>query len=103
MQPAPRSPATAADYPTVTTTTKLSGPCCVARYDYESDYRDDLSFLAGDVIALKGWVGDDWLRGELNDKQGIFPMTFVEIIEPPTKLESDAVEKESIGGSEICF
>jgi len=58
-----------------------SGPRCVARFDYEATEADDLGFIAGDVIQLKEHVADEWLRGELNGKIGVFPVAFVEIIE----------------------
>jgi len=53
----------------------------VARFDYEATEAEDLGFVAGDVIRLKDRVGDEWLRGELNGKTGVFPVAFVEIIE----------------------
>ena len=69
----------------------VTGPRCVARYDYDSDDPGDLSFHCGDTIRLLEWEGEDWLRGELRNKQGIFPITFVEVIEelpPPQKEEN---------------
>jgi len=53
----------------------------VARFDYEATEADDLGFVAGDVIELTERVGDEWLRGKLNGKTGVFPVAFVEIIE----------------------
>ena len=64
-----------------TSAQQMSGPRCLARFDYEATEADDLSFVAGDVIRLKECVGDEWLRGELNGKTGVFPVAFVEIIE----------------------
>lgn len=58
-----------------------SGPRCRARFDYDGESSEDLTFLEGEIIKLLEHVGDDWLRGELNGKSGIFPATFVEVIE----------------------
>jgi len=60
---------------------EISGPRCMARFDYEGTETEDLGFIAGDVIRLKDHVGDEWLRGELNGRIGVFPAAFVEIIE----------------------
>ena len=58
-----------------------SGPRCVARFDYEADDEGDLTFESDEVITLISHVGEDWLRGRVRDKEGIFPLAFVEIIE----------------------
>ncbi|XP_064608748.1 SH3 domain-containing protein 19-like isoform X2 [Liolophura sinensis] len=58
-----------------------SGPRCQARFDYDGETSEDLTFLEGEIIKLLEHVGEDWLRGELNGKIGIFPATFVEVIE----------------------
>jgi len=60
---------------------QMSGPRCVARFDYEATEPEDLGFTAGEVIRLKERVGDEWLRGELSGKTGVFPVAFVEIVE----------------------
>ena len=60
---------------------QMSGPRCVARFDYEATEAEDLGFVTGDVIRLKEHVGDEWLRGELHGKTGVFPVAFVEIVE----------------------
>jgi len=77
----------------------MSGPCCVARFDYEATEAEDLGFVSGDVIRLKDRVGDEWLRGELNRKTGVFPVAFVEIIE---HLPSQAAGKEIFSHS-VCL
>ncbi|XP_067355908.1 SH3 domain-containing protein 19 isoform X1 [Channa argus] len=67
-----------------------SGPRCVARFDFEGEHSDELSFSEGDVIQLKEYVGDDWARGNLGASTGIFPLNYVEVIEdlpPPTSQQ----------------
>ncbi|XP_035493705.2 SH3 domain-containing protein 19 isoform X3 [Scophthalmus maximus] len=62
-----------------------SGPRCVARFDFEGEHSDELSFSEGDVIQLKELMGQDWARGQMGTSTGIFPLNFVEVIEdlPP--------------------
>ena len=60
------------------------GPRCVARFDFEGENPHDLHFKAGDTIELQEHIGTDWLKGKLFDKEGIFPVTFVETIEDIT-------------------
>ncbi|KAK2817205.1 hypothetical protein Q5P01_025396 [Channa striata] len=68
-----------------------SGPRCVARFDFEGEHSDELSFSEGDVIQLKEYMGDDWARGKLGASTGIFPLNFVEVIEdlppPPSQQQ----------------
>ena len=59
----------------------MIGPRCRARFDYEGGEDGDLAFSAGDVIRLVEKVGDEWLRGEVKGRRGIFPLAFVEIVE----------------------
>ncbi|XP_029904621.1 SH3 domain-containing protein 19 isoform X2 [Myripristis murdjan] len=75
----------------------VSGPRCVARFDFDGEHSDELSFSEGDVIQLKEYVGQEWARGKVGVFMGIFPLNFVEVIEdlppppsqqqtPPTKI-----------------
>ncbi|XP_074085243.1 SH3 domain-containing protein 19 isoform X2 [Macrotis lagotis] len=59
----------------------VTGPRCMARFEYIGDQKDELSFSEGEMILLKEYVNDEWARGERNGKIGIFPLNFVEIIE----------------------
>ncbi|XP_032417793.1 SH3 domain-containing protein 19 [Xiphophorus hellerii] len=59
----------------------VSGPRCVARFEFEGEHSDELSFSEGDVIQLKEYVGEDWARGQVGASVGIFPLNFVEVIE----------------------
>lgn len=57
----------------------------MARFDFEGEHSDELSFSEGDVIQLKAYVGQDWARGQMGTFIGIFPLNLVEVIEdlPP--------------------
>ncbi|KAG8453973.1 hypothetical protein GDO86_000557 [Hymenochirus boettgeri] len=57
------------------------GPRCVARFEFIGDQKDELSFSEGDMIILKEYINDEWVKGELKGQTGVFPINFVEIIE----------------------
>lgn len=57
------------------------GPRCVARFEYIGDQKDELSFSEGEVIILTEYVNEEWGRGEIRDRSGIFPLNFVELVE----------------------
>lgn len=62
----------------------------MARFDFEGEHSDELSFSEGDVIQLKAYVGQDWARGKMGTFIGIFPLNFVEVIEdlpPPSSQQ----------------
>ena len=58
-----------------------TGAHCIARFDYLTDEPGDLRFSSGDVITLIEQVGDDWLKGEVHGHTGIFPLTYVEVVQ----------------------
>ncbi|XP_077381494.1 SH3 domain-containing protein 19 isoform X2 [Festucalex cinctus] len=71
---------------------KVTGPRCVARYDFEGEGGEELSFAEGDVIRLQAYVSDEWAHGQLGAASGNFPLSFVEVVEdlppPPTGQSS---------------
>ncbi|KAJ8262149.1 hypothetical protein GJAV_G00163000 [Gymnothorax javanicus] len=71
----------------------LSGPRCVARFSYDTEQGDELSFPRGAVIRLKEHVDQEWARGELSGHTGIFPLNFVEIVEDLPAFVPQSVEK----------
>ena len=50
------------------------------RFDFDGEGSEDLSFKEGDVITLLERIGDQWARGEVDERTGIFPLDFVEVI-----------------------
>ncbi|KAG0654772.1 hypothetical protein C6P46_001416 [Rhodotorula mucilaginosa] len=49
-----------------------------ALYDFEGAQGEDLPFSTGDIITITEVVSDDWLRGELHGRSGIFPASYVQ-------------------------
>ncbi|XP_013876129.1 SH3 domain-containing protein 19 [Austrofundulus limnaeus] len=84
----------------------ISGPRCEARFDFEGEHSDELSFSEGDVIQLKEYVGQDWARGQVGISIGIFPLNFVDIIEdlppPPSVQQSGRVALPGMAASEAA-
>lgn len=60
----------------------VSGPRCVARCDYDGQEEEELTFSHGDVIALSELIGQDWGRGQIHGRMGIFPLSVTQILEP---------------------
>uniref|UniRef100_A0A671K2T1 SH3 domain-containing protein 19-like n=1 Tax=Sinocyclocheilus anshuiensis TaxID=1608454 RepID=A0A671K2T1_9TELE len=78
----------------------VRGPRCVARFDFEGEQSDELSFSEGDEIRLKEYVGEEWARGEVNGHVGIFPLNFVEVLEdlPPVPVQKSVPNKIALPG-----
>ncbi|KAL1742058.1 hypothetical protein HDZ31DRAFT_44090 [Schizophyllum fasciatum] len=51
-----------------------------ALYDF-SGAADELSFRAGDEIAVLSEVLDEWWMGELDGRKGLFPTSYVEVLD----------------------
>lgn len=59
----------------------ISGVCrCRALYEYKAAQSDELDILPGDIITLTAKLDDGWWKGELHNKTGIFPASYVEEI-----------------------
>jgi len=52
-----------------------------AVYDFNGEGDSELTFVAGDLVAVDGTVegADDWSWGVLHGKRGMFPTVFVEL------------------------
>ncbi|XP_029290419.1 SH3 domain-containing protein 19 isoform X2 [Cottoperca gobio] len=74
----------------------VSGPRCVARFDFDGESSDELSFSEGDVIQLKTYIGQEWARGQIGNSTGVFPLNFVEVIED-LPAPSSQQKRQSIG------
>nr|XP_054967886.1 SH3 domain-containing protein 19 isoform X9 [Pan paniscus] len=59
----------------------VKGSRCVARFEYIGEQKDELSFSEGEIIILKEYVNEEWARGEVRGRTGIFPLNFVEPVE----------------------
>ncbi|KAG2227716.1 hypothetical protein INT45_004758 [Circinella minor] len=90
-------PSPAAPPPAYSTTTSSSLATVEAIYDYEGDDpKTDLSFHCGDVIQVTEYVNDDWWRGELHGKSGIFPQNHVKKIASPEPVKRAVPPKPTV-------
>ncbi|KAI5958082.1 hypothetical protein KGF57_002890 [Candida theae] len=65
-----------------------------AIFDYKSDYEDDLNFEAGQIITITSIENEEWYSGEYNDKSGMFPKNFVEVLVAPAVPASNRPTKK---------
>ncbi|CDS41390.1 sh3 containing grb2 protein 3 [Echinococcus multilocularis] len=70
-----------------------SGPCCRALYQFEAENDTELAFSEGDIIQLIRQVDENWFEGRLRDKEGFFPVNYVEnlrcpLFPPPPRLHN---------------
>lgn len=59
-----------------------TGPCCRALYQFDAENDTELQFQEGDIIQLIRQVDENWYEGRINDREGFFPVNYVEVIEP---------------------
>ncbi|CDH12286.1 uncharacterized protein ZBAI_04072 [Zygosaccharomyces bailii ISA1307] len=57
-------------------------PKAVALYTFSGEEYGDLPFRKGDVITIlkKSDSQDDWWTGRVNEREGIFPANYVELV-----------------------
>ncbi|KAM9827402.1 uncharacterized protein ACB057_017793 [Neosynchiropus ocellatus] len=83
----------------------VSGPQCVALFDYEGEEEDELTFSQGDVISLLEPVDSEWLRGQIHGRVGIFPLRFANVVEPlvSEKNASELIQSIAPKTAESCL
>ncbi|EEB09354.1 wiskott-Aldrich syndrome binding protein Lsb1 [Schizosaccharomyces japonicus yFS275] len=54
-----------------------------ALYDFKGKDRGDLSFRRNETITVLEHINNDWWRGSIDKRHGIFPSNYVEIIRSP--------------------
>ena len=51
----------------------------MAIHPFSAEGPDELTIAPGETIELLERVGSEWMRGRLGDKEGIFPIQYVEV------------------------
>ncbi|XP_065180614.1 neutrophil cytosol factor 4-like [Sycon ciliatum] len=73
----------------------VKGPRAQTDYPYTAQADDELSFRKGVTIALLQRIDDSWTQGKLAGKVGLFPSSYVTIIEDlPIDEEDDNFDDE---------
>ena len=57
-------------------------PYARALHDFQGGEDNDLPFQKGDLIKLISWGKGGWLEGSIGATQGVFPASYVDVIEP---------------------
>lgn len=66
-------------------------PYGIALYDFSATQPTDLALKEGDIVQLVKKVNDDWLEGRIGNRQGIFPLSFIDIKVPLPGLSDNVV------------
>lgn len=66
-------------------------PYGIALYDFSATHPNDLALKEGDVVQLVKKVNDDWLEGRIGNRQGMFPLSFIDIKIPLPGLPDNVV------------
>ncbi|KAF5374864.1 hypothetical protein D9758_000105 [Tetrapyrgos nigripes] len=83
-----KSPASSEPPPYIARKPELDKPLlegvarAIALYDFQAAEAGDLGFQKGDVITIteKSDSTNDWWTGKIDDRKGIFPANFVEVV-----------------------
>ncbi|XP_044765384.1 uncharacterized protein B0303.7 [Coccinella septempunctata] len=62
--------------------TDVITPYGIALYEFPATQLGDLGLEVDDVVILIRRVNKEWLYGQVNDQEGIFPENFIQIINP---------------------
>ncbi|XP_043680859.1 SH3 domain-containing protein 19-like isoform X1 [Vespula pensylvanica] len=68
-----------------------NAPYGIALYDFPVTHSDDLPLKEGDVVTLIRVVNDDWMEGRIGNRQGIFPINFLDVKVPLPGLQDNVV------------
>jgi hypothetical protein len=67
----------------------------IGLFDFKATTPGDLGFSKGQVVVVLGKEGGDWWRGrDTKGKEGIFPSTYVEVVELPKVPRGDIARSE---------
>ncbi|CAK1366098.1 unnamed protein product [Cercospora beticola] len=67
----------------------------LALFDFIPDEPDELAFTAGDTICVIESVFQDWWRGSLDGRTGIFPLNYVQKLDPRVDDSGSVITSES--------
>ncbi|XP_030047510.1 SH3 domain-containing protein 19 isoform X2 [Microcaecilia unicolor] len=81
----------------------IKGPRCISRFEFIGDQKDELSFADCEMIVLKEYVNEEWARGELKGRTGIFPLNFVEVVEDLPGCSSPSTSAFTATGFEAAL
>ena len=51
-------------------------------FNFNTGVAGDLPLLSGQIVQLLEILDENWYRGRIDDKEGIFPANYVRVIKP---------------------
>ncbi|XP_076280533.1 rho guanine nucleotide exchange factor 38 [Lasioglossum baleicum] len=64
-------------------------PYAITLYPFNAQFPNELSFEAGEVVHLIKHIDSEWIEGTLDNRKGIFPISYVNIIVDCTETPND--------------
>jgi len=64
--------------------------------DFASDQEGDLTFSVGDMIEVIENIDENWSRGRIGEREGIFPATFVESSDAEASTQTGVIYRVAI-------
>lgn len=58
----------------------LIGGQARAKYLFQAESNNELSFNKGDIITLLRQIDNNWFEGKIDNRKGIFPISYVEVV-----------------------
>jgi hypothetical protein len=55
-------------------------PYGITLYPFYAQFPNELSFNEGEIVHLLHYIDTDWIKGEIDGKTGIFPISYVNIV-----------------------
>ena len=74
---------------------------CKALHKFETDIDGELPLNRGDIIVTTAWINDEWLSGRLGNKEGIFPISFVEVLEELPRSSAGELTHSMVEGNSL--
>lgn len=78
-------------------------PFGIALNDFRGDCAGDLPLKKGDLVELLGSAGNGWMRGRLKGAEGIFPTSFVEVLQPHRSSISRVTSAPPTSNAQVCL
>ncbi|XP_058806344.1 uncharacterized protein B0303.7 isoform X2 [Phymastichus coffea] len=66
-------------------------PYGIALYDFPASQPGDLEMREGDVVYLTKLINDNWMEGRVGNREGMFPVNFIDVKIPLPGLEVNVV------------
>uniref|UniRef100_A0A663LQ26 SH3 domain containing 19 n=1 Tax=Athene cunicularia TaxID=194338 RepID=A0A663LQ26_ATHCN len=74
---------------------KSGAPHAVVLHDFPAEHADDLDLHSGDTVCLLEKIDTEWYRGKCGNHTGIFPASFVKVIDVPEEGNRKKIPRSS--------